>query len=142
MAKTKYGKYILRGTREAKPKRKNPAVMPVTLKGRKDWGGIKHRMRWALILQPTLLADKLHSHDFDEFLCFFSSDPAHELDFGAEIELSLGREGEKQIIKSPSVVCIPKGLIHGPLSVKNITKPILFCHIYLAPEYVRTVVAE
>ena len=135
--KTKYGKYILRGTRGGNSNRETSAMIPVNLKGLKDWGGIKHRMKWTFILQPGLLVDEPHSHDFDEFLCFLSCNPTNELDFEAEIELSLGQEGEKQIIKSPTVVCIPQGLIHCPLNCKTINKPVLFCHIFLTPEYVR-----
>jgi hypothetical protein len=136
MDKTKYGKYILRKTQEdAHPK--TPGVTPVTLEGLKDWGGIKHRLKWNFISQPVLWEDQPHSHDFDEFLCFFSPDPTNALDFGAEVELSLGREGEKQIIKNPTVVCIPQGLVHGPINFTKISKTILFCHIYTAPEHVK-----
>jgi hypothetical protein len=137
MKKTKYGKYILRAIRGKYTHRETSTMIPVVLEGLKDWGGIKHRMKWIFISQPILLVDEPHSHDFDEFLCFLSSNPVNELDFGAEVELSLGQEGEKQIIKSPTVVCIPRGLIHCPLNFKTISKPILFCHIYITPEYVR-----
>jgi hypothetical protein len=112
-------------------------VTPVNLEGLKDWGGIQHRMKWVFVSGPTLMVDKPHSHDFDEILGFYSCDPAHELDFNAEIELSLGREGEKQVITSPTVVCIPKGLVHCPLNFKTVGKPVLFYRIYMSPEYVR-----
>jgi len=112
-------------------------MTPVVLEGLKDWGGIQHRLKWTFISQPVLMEDEPHSHDFDEFLCFLSCNPADEYDFGAEVELTLGQEKEKQTITAPTVVCVPKGLIHGPLNVKTIQKPILFCHIYLAPEYVK-----
>jgi hypothetical protein len=137
MVKTKYGKYILRKNKEQESRPETSAVTPVVLEGLKDWGGIKHRMNWSFISQPALMVDKPHSHDFDEFLCFFSCDPTNSLDFGAEVELSLGHEGEKQSINTPTIVCIPRGLIHCPLNFKKISKPILFCHIYIAPEYVR-----
>lgn len=100
MTKTKYGKYILKGTWRKYSHRETSAMIPVVLKGLKDWGGIKHRMKWTFITQPILLVDEPHSHDFDEFLCFLSCNPANALDFGAEVGLSLGQEGEKQIIKS------------------------------------------
>jgi hypothetical protein len=137
MAASKYGKYILRGTRRKKSRGETSAVTPVVLEGLKDWGGIQHRMNWKYISQPTLMVEEPHSHDFDEFLCFLGCDPANALNFGAEIELSLGKEGEKHIIDAATIICIPKGLIHCPLNFKKIGKPILFCNIYLAPEYVR-----
>ena len=137
MPKTKYGKYILKQEPGDNLNIKTSATTQVVLKGLKDWGGIKHRMKWMFVSRPVLLVEEPHYHDFDEFLCFFSNNPAQELDFGAEVELSLGREGEKQVIKSPSVVCIPKGLVHCPLNFKTITKPILFVRIHVSPEYVR-----
>lgn len=142
MAESKYGKYILRETRETKPLPEMPAVTPAVLEGLKDWGGIKHRINWKYISQPVLMVKEPHSHDFDEFLCFLGCDPLNALDFGAEVELSLGKEGEKHIIDAATVVCIPKELIHCPLNFTKISKPILFCNIYLAPEYVRKPVSK
>jgi hypothetical protein len=137
MTKTKYGKYILKAIRGENAHHETSATIPVVLEGLKDWGGIKHRMKWAFITQPILLENEPHSHDCDEFLCFLSCNPVNEHDFSAEVELSLGQEGEKQIIESPTIVCIPRGLVHCPLNFKIINKPVLFCHIYLSPEYVR-----
>lgn len=136
MVETQYGKYILRPSGEKRVQPEKPAEIPVVLQGLKDWGGIKHRLKWSFITQPVLKVDKPHTHDFDEFLCFIGTNPeTHE--FAAEIELSLGQEGEIQIINTASVVCVPKGLIHCPLNFKKIDKPIVFARIYLAPEYVR-----
>ena len=72
-----------------------------------------------------------------EFLIFLGQNPASPRDFGAEIEISLGEEGEKHIINTSSVVCLPKGLIHGPISLNKMIKPVLFSVIYLAPDYIR-----
>jgi hypothetical protein len=136
MVKTKYGKYIMKPAGKDKAQEEKPAEIPVILQGLKDWGGIQHRMKWSLVTQPVLMVDKPHKHDFDEFLCFMGTDPtSHE--FAAEVEISLGQEGEKQIINTPSVVCVPKGLVHCPINFKKIDKPIVFVRIYLAPEYVR-----
>jgi hypothetical protein len=140
-AATKYGKYILRPAQKViKPAKGKSASTPVVLEELENWGGIKHRMKWLFITKPVLMLDQPHFHNFDEILGFYSCDPANALDFGAEIELSLGREGEKQIIKAPTVICLPKGLIHCPLNFKTITKPILFYRIYLSPKYVRKAV--
>jgi len=122
----KYGKYILRQT---KPSPKGAPAIPLALEGTKDWAGIQHRMTWNHILKPVVMDKEPHSHTFDEFLCFLGNDPKDSFDFGAEIELSLGKEGEKHIIHHTSIVCLPKGLIHGPINFKKITKPILFCDI-------------
>ncbi len=136
MAESKYGKYILRGTVKEKTSPEISPVTPAVLEGLEDWAGIQHRLNWQYISGPTLMVEEPHSHDFDEFLVFLGSNPADSKDFGAEIELSLGEDGETHIINTASVICVPKGLIHGPLNFKKIGKTILFCMIYLAPEHV------
>lgn len=134
MANTKYGRYILteRGGSQVIP---GTGVKPVILEGLEDWGGIQHRMTWKFVSKPGVIMDTRHSHEFDEFLVFLSCNPANELDFVAEIELLMGAEGEPHVIVSPSIVCIPQGLVHGPLTFRSVGKPVLFSHIYLAPDY-------
>jgi len=142
MAESKYGKYILRGAGGADAGPEKTAVTPAVLEGLKDWGGIRHRLDWQYISQPTAMVEEPHSHDFDEFLVFIGSNPADAKDLGAEIELSLGEEGEKHVIDTATVICIPKGLIHCPLNFTRISKPVLFCNIYLAPEYARKLISN
>lgn len=133
MTTDNYGKYILT-ERGSKPEGN---VLPITLEGLKDWGGISHRMEWKFVTAPGVLMDTPHKHDFDEFLVFLSCTPADELNFEAEIELGLGPDGERQVITAPTIVCLPEGLVHGPLTAKRIGTPVLFSHIYLSPEYRR-----
>jgi hypothetical protein len=134
MAESKYGKYIARGT---KGKEAQPEVTTSVLGEPVDWAGIQHRMSWNYISQPVVMDDKPHSHDFDEFLCFIGSDPADKKGFGAEIEISMGEEGEKQVIDTPTVVCIPKGMVHSSINFRKVDKPVLYCNIYMSPEYVK-----
>jgi len=134
---TKYGQFILKPPEKAGPPSGTDGVIPVALQGLPDWGGIKHRLKWSFIIRPALIVNEPHRHDCDEFLGFYGCDPAHEYDFGAEIELALGQDGEKQFISTPSVVCIPQGLVHGPLNFVKVVKPVLLCHIYLSPQYRR-----
>ena len=56
-------------------------------------------------------------------------------DFGAEVELYLGDEGEKHIIDKTTVVHVPAGLSHCPLNFTKVDKPIIFMDIYPAAEY-------
>jgi len=133
MAESKYGKYIKRGTAG---KESGPAT-PAVLENLDDWKGIQHRINWNYISQPVLMEEEPHSHDFDEFLCFLGSNPADPKDFGAEIEVSLGKEGEKQVVDTATVVCIPKGMVHSTINFRKVDKPVLFCNIYMSPEYVK-----
>lgn len=134
MADSKYGHYILKEKGNSKL---DPAtgIKRVVLEGREDWGGIQHRMKWEFVTKPGVVMETRHSHPFDEFLLFYSCTPADETNFSAEIELLLGEEGEPQTITQPTIVCIPQGMVHGPLTFKSVGKPVLFTHICLGPDY-------
>lgn len=93
------------------------------------------------IIAPTSVLDP-HKHDFHQFLCFLGGDPNHMEDYGAEVEISLGEEGEKYFINTPTILHITPGLIHCPLVYKKVDKPVYQLDIYLAPKYERELVAD
>jgi len=132
MNESKYGKYIVRGIAT---KESMPGVMPSAFGGPKDWAGINHRIKWDYVSKPVKI-EEAHSHDFEEFLCFMGSNPTDTEDFDAEIEVSMGKEGEKQLINTPTVVVIPKGMVHSPINFKKVDKPVIYSSIYMAKEYV------
>ena len=86
------------------------------------------------IAEPISFND-VHSHDFQEILCFLGGNPLDITDFDAVVEYTMG--GEKHTITKPACVTMPAGLEHCPISVKNVSpeKPIIFMAISLAPEY-------
>jgi hypothetical protein len=132
MSESKYGKYIVRGTAT---KESMPGVMPSDFGEPKDWAGINHRMKWDYVSMPVQM-EEAHSHDFEEFLCFMGTNPSDTEDFGAEIEVSMGEEGEKQVINTPTVIVIPIGLVHSPINFKRVDRPIIYCSIFMARDYV------
>lgn len=87
------------------------------------------------VTKANLMEEKPHSHDFDMYLIFAGSDPDNMEDLGAEIELSLGDEQEKHVITKPTVVYLPKGMMHNPLNFKRVDKPVMFLHATIASKY-------
>jgi len=134
MAEGKYGKYIVRGTKERVPSDK-PGVRTRTLE--KEEYGVKPGLNWRYVAKPAMVVDEAHYHDFDEFLVFTGADPSKPDEFAAEVEISMGKEGEKNIVKTPAIVVLPKGTIHGPITFTKVDKPAIFCNIYLSTKYVR-----
>ncbi|OGO43277.1 MAG: hypothetical protein A2Z05_05030 [Chloroflexi bacterium RBG_16_60_22] len=136
MANTKYGKYIIR---EPFKKGRNEEVIEplMNLEGAKHGGGANITLSRSWITQPFLMIKEPHTHDYDQFLIFAGGNPMDVRDFGAEVEFSLGKEGEKHIINTPTLVHIPPGIWHGPLRFTRIDRPIEFLDIFLAPEYIR-----
>lgn len=139
MAETKYGKYIIR-----EPIANMRGTSLIHICAEEDCAGASFpnfpaEQTLVYITEPLTMNPKPHAHDFDQFLCFFSSNPMNLFDFGAEIEVYLGEEGEKHIVDTTSIVYIPKGLIHCPITFKRVDKPVMFMHICFAPEYTRSV---
>jgi hypothetical protein len=63
-----------------------------------------------------------HSHDnSDEFILHIGSDYKNPEDLGGEIELVVG--GQPFKINKTSAIYIPKGVVHGPLTWKSVTRP-------------------
>jgi hypothetical protein len=92
-------------------------------------------MAWRYIKEPMLFDRIPHTHKFDEFLCFLGGNLENIFDFDATIELAMGEEQEVYLIEQATVVYIPAGLIHTPLTFKRVVKPVLFNPIALTPAY-------
>jgi hypothetical protein len=71
--------------------------------------------------QPASI-EKAHSHPFDEMVSFIGSDPADIHNLCGEIEIWI--DGEKQIIDKSFMAYIPAGVVHGPVYLHRIDKPI------------------
>lgn len=63
-----------------------------------------------------------HTHDYDEVIAFFGTNTDEPSYLGAEIELWL--EDEPQIITKSSLVFIPAGMKHCPLTFMRIDNPV------------------
>jgi hypothetical protein len=81
-------------------------------------------------------------HPYDECLIFAGIDNTDILHLGAEISIKLGEEQEEHIFNEPSVVIVPKGKPHGPVTVKSVEKTIAHYSFGLAPEYKATSIPE
>ncbi len=92
-------------------------------------------MAWRYIPEPMLFDRVPHWHDFDEFLCFLGGNLADMFDFDATIELCMGEDQELCLIERPTVVYIPAGLVHTPLTFKRVDKPVLFQPVPLTAAY-------
>ncbi|MGD1119176.1 MAG: hypothetical protein ABR886_06770 [Dehalococcoidales bacterium] len=90
----------------------------------KDIAGANMALGLAYLTRPFVMIDASHKHDFDQFLFFISGDPNNFVEFDAEVELTL--DGKVNSITYASWVYIPKGLMHCPLNVKRVGKPIIF----------------
>ena len=87
---------------------------------------------------PEVSPIEPHKHDVDEILLFLAMGP--EEDLAAEADITLGEDEEAEIhaITRTSLVYIPAGLQHGPMSPKNFDKSKRHCcaiSFLLQPDY-------
>lgn len=66
---------------------------------------------------------KAHTHDCHEIIAFIGSNPDDPHDLGGEIEIWL--DDEKYLITKSTFVVAPKGLVHCPLIIRRVDRPIL-----------------
>jgi hypothetical protein len=97
------------------------------------------KAHWTPILKPYTMQAEPHIHDFDQYLCFFGSNPEDIIDLHGITELSLGADKahmEKHIITKATTVFIPAGLYHCPLAYTKVDKPFMFLNMFFAREYI------
>jgi len=74
-----------------------------------------------------------HTHNFNEVLGFFGYNYENIQDLGAEIEITI--DNEKNIVDRSFSACIPAGVQHGPVVIRNITRPIFHASSGKASHY-------
>lgn len=131
MAESKYGRYIITDT---KPDLKLPAyrsasvAAPAELQTRLIYldddvikGAFYTECVWFWQGYDQIRVEA-HTHDFDEVITFFGTNPEDPHDLCGEVELWLG--DEKHILTKSCVVFVPKGLKHCPLVIRRVDRPI------------------
>ena len=75
---------------------------------------------------PTTREDKAspdpHTHNFGEVIGFFGTDPQKPHELGAEIEFYI--DNERNVMTESFLAFIPAGVIHCPLNILKITRPV------------------
>ena len=74
-----------------------------------------------------------HTHEYDEMIGFLGSNPDDKYDLGGVIEVSIN--GEVHHLTKSSIIFIPGGMKHLPLSILELRRPILHFSISMAPTY-------
>ncbi len=83
-------------------------------------------------VRPLFKHDE-HVHDYDELIGFYGSDPNDPYDLGGVIEI--GINGELHQITKSSMIFIPGGMKHLPLSIMELHRPIFHFSISMNPTY-------
>jgi hypothetical protein len=123
----KHGKYIVTELKEPEEKKRIAA----------DYAKYARRILWMdedvvpgafhmnaswFLKAATTLENVPHTHDNPEIIGFFGIDPQNPHDLGAEVEIWL--EDERHIITKSAMIFIPPGLVHCPLILRRVDRPI------------------
>lgn len=86
-------------------------------------------------MRPLYAHDE-HVHDFDEMIGFIGSNPEDPYDLGGVIEI--GINGELHRLTRSSIIFMPAGVKHLPLSIISLERPIFHFSISMNPVYTNT----
>ena len=101
-------------------------------------GAFQMNLSWyhaASDVRPLYMHDE-HFHDFDEMIGFLGSNPDDPYDLGGEIEIGL--DGALHRLTKSSVIFVPGGMKHLPLSILRLERPILHFSISMNGVYSNT----
>ena len=62
-----------------------------------------------------------HSHEFDETIAWVGTDPKDPYKLNGEIEFWI--DGKQNFIDRSFIAFIPAGIVHGPINIRRIEKP-------------------
>jgi hypothetical protein len=140
MAETRYGKYIIDELKQPAVEAPWSPPMPAAGQGRGGRvlyldndvvpGAFYMECVW-IMPRPAAapagdsarrVGTESHKHDYDEIIAFFGTNLDDPKDLGAEVELWL--EDERHIITKSSLVYVPAGLRHCPLTFLRVDRPV------------------
>jgi hypothetical protein len=81
------------------------------------------------VTRPYVSKRTSHTHQYHEFLAFYSLNLNNPQDFQAEIVLYMGKEQEKYLITKPTLVSFPPGFLHCPMEITRVNKPFFLVSI-------------
>jgi hypothetical protein len=140
MTESKYGKHIVT---ELKTQRFDPefaaryaqwATRILWMDDKVVEGAFQMNCSWYLRPPSTQMPEgNAHTHDSDEIIGFFGSNPQDPYELGGEIEFWL--EDEKHVLTRSCLIFVPKGMKHCPLIIRRVDRPIFHFSTVTSGQY-------
>jgi hypothetical protein len=120
MARSKYGKYFM-----TEPIEIGPMLHACGEKGcvGAKFPGFPIEMQLLCLSKPGIMIHKPHAHTRNYF------------EFGAEIEIMMGEEQERHIVDKTTIIYIPKGVVHCPITTLKVDSPVQWMHVLFQGKY-------
>jgi hypothetical protein len=131
MPETKYGKHVIQG-----PFYKATGdFIGATIFAHTDEDKAGVVYEYHCINQAGWSIKDSRTHDNWELLCFLGGNPESIPDLGAEVGICLGDEKEEHVMTSATIVSIPPGLKHCPITIRQYSRPFVLLRILTTSEY-------
>lgn len=141
MTETKYGKYVKKLTFSDD----GPGFFRQGTKMSSEFLGLPVNIEYGTYWSAGRIGKEpygAHTHDFNQVLFWLGGDTNDMGELGAEVELCLGEEMEKQMITTTTAIFIPPGLPHLPATITRMNKRCMLMVVSCAAEYKATPVAS
>jgi hypothetical protein len=96
-------------------------------------GAFHMNTAWYLRPAAKTIEDRPHVHDTDEIIGFFGNNADDPYDLGGEVEIWL--EDEKHVIDRSAMIFVPAGMVHCPLVITRVDRPIFHFTTVTGGEY-------
>jgi hypothetical protein len=96
-------------------------------------GAFQMNTAWYKNAQPRDPLFDEHTHDYDELIGFFGSDPEDPYRLHAVIELHIN--GEAHRLDRSSLIFVPGGVKHNPLRILEVSRPVFHFSVVTSPRY-------
>jgi hypothetical protein len=116
----------------------------VWAEGAEDWEGFDGHFSFGFFKKPAVChpVEGAVVHPYDEILVFAGTEITNARYLGGEVSVELGEEREEYVFTDPSIVCVPAGTVHGPVTIREVyDKPMVHYVMGLAPKYKADVIA-
>ena len=139
MAETKYGKYIITDLKTDFSEEFNAqyakwATRILWVDDKVVEGAFQMNVSWYLRPQTGQKPLEAHTHDAGEIIGFFGNNHEDPNDLGGEVEFWL--EDEKHLITKSCLIFIPGGMIHCPLMLRRVDRPIFHFSTVTSGQYI------
>jgi hypothetical protein len=90
-----------------------------------------------------VMEDAPHEHDFDMYVWVVPLEQGNMEDLGCEVYMyygsgEAGDETEEKVLTKTGCFFVPKGVRHGPMGFRKVTRNVLFIHAMTAEDYYKT----
>jgi hypothetical protein len=76
-----------------------------------------------------------HTHDYDEAIAWLGSDPNDRYNLNGIVELWI--DGKQNILDKSFIAFIPAGVVHGPINIRRIDKPMFHFTAGMGKKYTK-----